>query len=188
MDKVILKVIFAVLLVVALVAITKPSSSPSKTPAEEGLGYGDEETPTYSRYEAKKEVLPEAALIPAKVEGPSPALLESLQKLKSSLPLQGQLKFKSAEAAHRIHPAVLQAGVELGHLKELWISQPANRPLAYEFYEDCTFNDRLVESVRALCYLNAVEISTYLKKTDQVLAWTVNERVQSLASRMMVER
>jgi hypothetical protein len=110
---------------------------------------------------------------------------EMIQHLQSSLPQNGKLKIDKEADFHHMHPAILRAGMELGHLKEMWIHQPMERPLAFNFYEQCTFDQSLIESVRALCYVSAIEVSVYLKKTDKVLAWNVDSSIQDLASKLL---
>lgn len=192
MDKVFLKIIFVFVLVAGMIALTKPAPPANKLEGtdkqidSESSDASFEETPASLKFKIQEQVHDQAGLPEeSKSTKDQISMTDAIRQVESILPQTGQLKFSSPEAAHHIHPAVLRAGIELGQLKEKWLLQPQQRDQVFKFYEECTFNVRVAPSVRALCYINAIEISMYLKKTDQVLAWNLDDSVQNLASRLM---
>ncbi|MBK9323247.1 MAG: hypothetical protein IPM97_09955 [Bdellovibrionaceae bacterium] len=192
MDKTALKALFGCLVLMAAYAVIKTNPSPLRHELVETTALpGDSEAlvPAQARVQKVEDSatgdLADAASVDVEVPDAALSMVERIKIVQNLLPKNGQIRFKGPADAHHIHPALLRAGIELGHLKEIWLKEPAERKLAFEFYEDCTFNDRLFDSIRALCYVNAIEVSVYLEKTDQVLSWTVDNSVQSLASHLM---
>ncbi len=190
MDKTALKALFGCLVLMAAYAVIKADPSSIRHELPQAVIAANEGEAVSSEPELISEAPEElaesnAARVNMEVPDEALSMVERIKIVQDLLPKNGQLKFSGSAEAHHLHPALLRAGLELGHLKEVWLKDPSERKLAFDFYEDCTFDDRLFESVRALCYVNAIEVSVYLKKTDQVLAWTVNNSVQNLASRLM---
>jgi len=189
MDKTALKALFGCLVLMAAYAVVKinPSSMRHELVEAVPLAVDTATAPSPEQTSGDRAVdeSADAAVVDIQVPDAALSMVERIKIVQDLLPKNGQIKFNGPDEAHHLHPALLRAGLEMGHLKEIWLKEPAERKLAFDFYEDCTFNDRLFDSVRALCYVNAIEVSVYLKKTDQVLAWTVDNSVQSLASHLM---
>ena len=189
MNKNAFKLIIGSLLIAAAIHWIKPASRSQILP----MPTEQETVPVRAPApEADKAPTPSAAvMVPsATVADEAPqakptSIPDVILKVQQSLPRIGQITFKNNEEVHHVHPAILQAGLQLGRLKEIWMQKPEARKAALEFYEQCTFDVQVVDSVRALCYINAVEVSVYLKKTERVMTWTLDHSVQNLASRLM---
>lgn len=196
MDKTAIRILFGCLVLMAAYGVFKSKSSPLPVLADEGSGapasYANDlnaEATDVANPVTLSDTPRDVTDLEAESNVPDIdiglSFPERIKLVQDLLPKYGELKFKGNIDVHGLHPALLKAGVELGHLKDAWLKDPNERKLAFDFYEQCTFDDRLIESVRALCYVNAIEVSVFLKKEDQVLAWTVDNSVQSLASQLM---
>jgi len=186
MDKTALKAFFGCVLLLAVVFVFRPKHRQSLksdlvpgTSAEEVVEDLNED-PQDEALNLEKTPQEKTAVTAAPMN-----IDAMIKQVQENLPQNGRMKIESEEDYHHTNPAILRAGEEMGHLKEIWMKSPQERPKALAFYEQCTFDQSLVESVRALCYMNAIEVSVYLNRTEKVLAWNIDRSVQDLANRLM---
>lgn len=89
-----------------------------------------------------------------------------LLETESRLPTLSDIKNVPAGALHRTPEPILNAGKNLGLLKEILNAHPDYETSALGFYENCARNGSRPTPVRALCLTNLVEIK---KKNHQPL-------------------
>lgn len=87
-----------------------------------------------------------------------PQFEELLKETERKLPKLADLKKLPAGALHRTPPLVLQAGRDLGVIKEVLKVHESYERVAAPFYKTCAKNDEGVTPVRALCLTNLIEI------------------------------
>lgn len=81
-----------------------------------------------------------------------------LKEVASRLPKLSDIKKIPIEALHHTPAPVLQAGKELGLIKEVLKIHESYENLALGFYQTCALNKESPTPVRALCLTNLVEI------------------------------
>ncbi len=81
-----------------------------------------------------------------------------LKEIEMRLPKLSDIKKIPAEALHRTPAPVLQAGKELGLIKEVLKLHESYDQKAGLFYQTCAMNTESPTPVRALCLTNLVEI------------------------------
>lgn len=81
-----------------------------------------------------------------------------LKEVASRLPKLSDIKKIPIEALHHTPAPVLQAGKELGLIKEVIKIHESYEDLAAGFYQKCALNNESPTPVRALCLTNLVEI------------------------------
>lgn len=81
-----------------------------------------------------------------------------LKEVASRLPKLSDIKKIPIEALHHTPAPVLQAGKELGLIKEVLKIHESYENLAVGFYQTCALNKESPTPVRALCLTNLVEI------------------------------
>ncbi len=91
---------------------------------------------------------------------------ELLSATEKKLPTKLELKQLPAGALHRTPPIVIQAGRDLGVIKEVLKIHETYENVALPFYKNCAKNEAGVTPVRALCLTNLIEIK---KKNGQPL-------------------
>jgi hypothetical protein len=180
MNKSTLKAFLAILAVGMIFILFRPSPVKVSATLDE-----EEETHVVTPYLEADALPAKPAALPIQTSVDPVTSSETFRRWQNLLPKTNALRFENHVQAQHLHPAILNAGRALGELKELWLKDPKKRAMAFELYQQCTLDGAVVESVRALCYVNALEVSIYLKKTDLVLAWNVDPAVQSLAARWM---
>lgn len=89
-----------------------------------------------------------------------------LKETERKLPKVSDLKKLPAGALHRTPPDVLQAGRDLGVIREVLKVHEAYERVAAPFYKNCARNNEGVTPVRALCLTNLIEIK---KKNGETL-------------------
>ncbi|MFA6237630.1 MAG: hypothetical protein WC635_09920 [Bacteriovorax sp.] len=89
-----------------------------------------------------------------------------LKDIELRLPKLSDIKQLPAGALHRTPPAVIQAGRELGLIKEILKMHESYENMAAPFYKSCAKNNHGTTPVRALCLTNLIEIK---KKKGQNL-------------------
>lgn len=87
-----------------------------------------------------------------------------LKDTEGRLPKLSDIKKIPAEALHRTPPIVLQAGRDLGLIKEILKIHESYERVAAPFYKSCAKNAEGTTPVRALCLTNLIEIK---KKNNQ---------------------
>lgn len=83
---------------------------------------------------------------------------ELLKETERKLPKIADLKKLPAGALHRTPPDVIQAGRDLGVIREVLKVHEAYERVAAPFYNNCAKNNEGVTPVRALCLTNLIEI------------------------------
>lgn len=91
---------------------------------------------------------------------------ELLKDTERKLPKLSDLKKIPAGALHRTPPVVIQAGRDLGVIKEVLKVHESYDRAAVPFYKSCAKDDEGVTPVRALCLTNLIEIK---KKNGETL-------------------
>ncbi|MBP9680600.1 MAG: hypothetical protein KBD76_04260 [Bacteriovorax sp.] len=81
-------------------------------------------------------------------------LLETQKKL----PKIHDLKKLPPSALHFTPPLVLQAGRELGLIKEILSIHETYEPLTFSFYQNCAKDKDGITPIRALCLTNLIEL------------------------------
>lgn len=89
-----------------------------------------------------------------------------LQETQKRLPKRSDLKAIPPGALHRTPPAIIEAGHELGLIKEVLKMHESFEALAVPFYKSCAKDEAGTTPVRALCLTNLIEIK---KKNGQDL-------------------
>lgn len=87
-----------------------------------------------------------------------PQFEELLKDTERKLPKLSDLKKLPAGALHRTPPVVIQAGRDLGVIKEVLKVHESYERVAAPFYNSCARNEEGVTPVRALCLTNLIEI------------------------------
>lgn len=87
-----------------------------------------------------------------------PQFEEMLKDTERKLPKLADLKKLPAGALHRTPPLVIQAGRDLGAIKEVLKVHESYERLAAPFYQACAKDNEGVTPVRALCLTNLIEI------------------------------
>lgn len=83
---------------------------------------------------------------------------ELLAETQRKMPTQADIKKLPAGALHRTPPLVIQAGRDLGVIKEVLKVHESYERAAAPFYKSCAKNNEGVTPVRALCLTNLIEI------------------------------
>lgn len=91
---------------------------------------------------------------------------ELLKDTERKLPRVSDLKKLPAGALHRTPPAVIQAGRDLGVIREVLKIHESYDRIAAPFYKSCASDNEGVTPVRALCLTNLIEIK---KKNGETL-------------------
>ncbi len=81
-----------------------------------------------------------------------------VQDTERKLPKLSDIKQLPAGALHMTPPIVIQAGRDLGVIKEVLNVHESYSRVALPFYKSCAKNDEGVTPVRALCLTNLIEI------------------------------
>lgn len=89
-----------------------------------------------------------------------------LEEIKKRLPKKSDLKAIPPGALHRTPPIIIEAGHELGLIKEVLTMHESFVELAVPFYKACAKDVLGTTPVRALCLTNLIEIK---KKNGQDL-------------------
>lgn len=89
-----------------------------------------------------------------------------LKDMEIRLPKLSDIKSLPAGALHRTPPVILEAGRELGLIKEILKIHESYERVAAPFYKNCAKKDDGTTPVRALCLTNLIEIK---KKNGEVL-------------------
>ncbi|MGZ3787585.1 MAG: hypothetical protein ACXVLQ_03640 [Bacteriovorax sp.] len=89
-----------------------------------------------------------------------------LKDTERKLPKLGDLRSLPAGALHRTPPIVIQAGRDLGVLKEVLKVHESYERVAAPFYQTCAKSQDGVTAVKALCLTNLIEIK---KKNGEAL-------------------
>jgi hypothetical protein len=84
--------------------------------------------------------------------------IQLLEDTQRKIPKQSDLKKLPSQALHRTPSIVLQAGRDLGVIKEVLKVHESYERVAAPFYKTCAKNDEGVTPVRALCLTNLIEI------------------------------
>ena len=147
MNKNAFKIIVGSLLFAVVIHYIKPTSRhaiPTASEEQETIPVRAEMPEAYSNH-TSPDLAPPPATINAEATPTTTAtsIPEVIRKVQESLPRNGQLTFKNNEEIHHVHPAVLNAGMQLGHLKEIWMQKPEARKAALDFYEQCTFDHEI---------------------------------------------
>lgn len=87
-----------------------------------------------------------------------PVFIDLLKATEVNLPKLSDLKKLPPGALHHTPAPVMQAGKDLGLLKEILKVHESYEPVAMDFYQRCAKNTERPTSVRALCLTNLVEI------------------------------
>lgn len=87
-----------------------------------------------------------------------PQFMQLLEDTQRKIPKQSDLKKLPSQALHRTPSIVLQAGRDLGVIKEVLKVHESYERVAAPFYKTCAKNDEGVTPVRALCLTNLIEI------------------------------
>lgn len=81
-----------------------------------------------------------------------------LKDTERKMPKKTDLKQLPAGALHRTPPIVIQAGRDLGVIKEVLKVHESYERVAAPFYKSCAKSEEGVTPVRALCLTNLIEI------------------------------
>jgi hypothetical protein len=92
--------------------------------------------------------------------------IELLKDTERKLPKLTDIKKLPAGALHRTPPIVIQAGRDLGVIKEVLKVHESYERVVTPFYKSCAKNEEGTTPVRALCLTNLIEIK---KKNNQSL-------------------
>ena len=84
---------------------------------------------------------------------------EMLEETARRLPTLTDIKQVPTGALHHIPPVVLEAGRNLGVLKEVFKYHPEYETKAIELYSECARSEHRPTAVRALCLTNLIEVS-----------------------------
>lgn len=79
--------------------------------------------------------------------------------IERKLPKKTDLKKIPAEALHQTPPAIIEAGRNLGLIKEIIKVHKNYETFALDFYQDCSKNDETPTTVRAICLTNLIVIN-----------------------------
>lgn len=90
--------------------------------------------------------------------------LELLKDVQTRLPKLSDIKKLPPGALHHTPPLILEAGRELGLIKEILKIHTSYEAVALPFYKSCAKNAEGTTPVRALCLTNLIEIK---KKNGQ---------------------
>lgn len=82
-----------------------------------------------------------------------------LKDTEMRLPKLSDLKKLPAGALHRTPPLIIEAGRELGLIKEIIKIHESYEKIALPFYKSCAKNDQGTTPVRALCLTNLIELN-----------------------------
>jgi hypothetical protein len=82
-----------------------------------------------------------------------------LKDTEARLPVLQDIKQLPAGALHHIPPLILEAGRNLGVIKEIIAFHPEYETLATPLYSKCALAENRPTTVRALCLTNLIEIS-----------------------------
>ncbi len=85
-----------------------------------------------------------------------------LSDVKRKLPKKSELKNIPAHALHTTPPIIIEAGKNLGLIKEVILIHPEFQKTAIPFYEECAKDNESPTTIRALCLTNLIIIN---KKT-----------------------
>lgn len=92
--------------------------------------------------------------------------IELLKETERKMPRRSDLKQLPPGALHRTPPIVIQAGRDLGVIKEVLKVHESYERVAAPFYKTCAKSEEGVTPVRALCLTNLIEIK---KKNGEAL-------------------
>jgi hypothetical protein len=84
---------------------------------------------------------------------------EMLKETEKRLPTLSEIKQVPSGALHHIPPVVLEAGRNLGALKEVFKYHPEYETKAITMYSECAHAENRPMPVRALCLTNLIEVS-----------------------------
>jgi len=86
-----------------------------------------------------------------------------LSEVKRKLPKKTELKTIPAHALHTTPPVIMEAGKNLGLIKEILFLHPQYQDEAIIFYEECAKDESSPTTIRALCLTN---LSQFKKNTN----------------------
>ena len=89
-----------------------------------------------------------------------------LKSTELKLPTIADIKKLPSEAVHHTPAIIMQAGRDLGYIKEILKVHPSYEIEANVFYEKCAKTKEFPKSVKALCLTNLIEIK---KKNGEIL-------------------
>lgn len=84
--------------------------------------------------------------------------VELIKETERKMPKVSDVKKIPAGALHTTPPIVIQAGRDLGVIKEVLKVHEAYERVAIPFYKSCAKNEEGVTPIRALCLTNLIEI------------------------------
>ena len=82
-----------------------------------------------------------------------------LADIERKLPKKSDLKKIPEQALHHTPPAIIEAGRNLGLIKEIIKVHKNYETFALDFYQDCTKNEESPTTIRAICLTNLVVIN-----------------------------
>ncbi len=106
--------------------------------------------------------------------------IQLLKEVELRLPKLSDIKKIPAEALHRTPAPVLQAGKELGLIKEILKLHESYEVHAGIFYQSCAINKLSLTPVRALCLTNLVEVKR--KKGEKINKSLFSKEIIDLSS------
>lgn len=84
-----------------------------------------------------------------------------LRDVKRKLPKKTELKTIPVHALHTTPPVIIEAGKNLGLIKEIIFVHPNYKDKAVNFYEDCAKDELSPTTIRALCLTNLSQLNKY---------------------------
>ena len=82
-----------------------------------------------------------------------------LADIERKLPKKSDLKKIPEQALHHTPPVIIEAGRNLGLIKEIIKVHKSYETFALDFYQDCTKNEDNPTTIRAICLTNLVVIN-----------------------------
>lgn len=108
---------------------------------------------------------------------------EGLQDILQQIPKKGLVKKEDEDKVHHIPDFLIHVGKRLGGIKNIIEKQPELAPIALDFYYKCAKENSSLNSIRALCYVNIVELSQSTSK--QVNTDGISPEVIELANNIL---